>query len=67
METKPKFDIEVELTQVEGNAFSIIGAARRALRRGGATPEQIEEFQKDAMSGNYDHVLQTCMRWVNVT
>ena len=28
--------------------------------------EQIKEFQEDAMSGDYDHALQTCMKWVNV-
>ncbi len=65
METK--FDIEVELTEVGGNAFAIIGTVRKALRKGGATPEQITEFQSDATSGDYDHLLQTCMEWVNVT
>ena len=67
MYTQTKFDIDVKLTEVNGNAFSIIGAVRKALRKGGATPEQIEEFQAEAMSGDYDHVLQTCMKWVNVS
>ena len=62
-----KFDIDVQLTGVNGNVFSVMGTVRRALKRGGATPEQISEFQSDAMSGDYDHVLQTCMKWVNVS
>ncbi len=67
MATQTKFDIDVELTEVNGNAFSIIGTVTKALRRGGATPEQIKEFSTEAMSGDYDHLLQTCMKWVNVS
>ena len=63
----PKFDIEVELSGQDGNAFFIIGRVSKSLRRVGATPEQLKEFSDDAMSGDYDHVLQTCMKWVNVT
>jgi len=62
-----KFNVDVELSNVDGNAFSIIGTVRKALRRAGATEEQLKEFSDDAMSGDYDHVLQTCMKWVNVT
>lgn len=61
---EPKFDIEVNLSEEDGNAFVLIGRVRRSLRKAGATPEQLEEFSKDAMSGDYDHVLQTCMKWV---
>ena len=67
MTTQTKFDIDVELTGNDGNAFSIIGTVRKALRKGGATPEQIAEFQTEAMSGDYDHLLQTCVKWVNVS
>ena len=38
-----KFDIDVELTGVNGNSFAIMGTVARALRKGGATPEQIKE------------------------
>lgn len=64
---KPKFDIEVELSGEDGNAMSIIGRVRRALRKAGATEEQLKEFSDDAMSGDYNHVLQTCVKWVDVT
>ena len=62
-----KFDIDVELTGVNVNSFAIMGTVARALRKNGATPEQIKEFQAEAMSGDYDHLLQTCMKWVNVS
>ena len=66
MTTQTKFDIDVELTGVDGNAFVIMGKVTRALRRGGATTEQIDEFHSAASGGDYDHLLQTCMKWVNV-
>ena len=67
MKTKTKFNIEVELTGVNGNAFSILGTVARALKKGGATSDEIEEFRTEAMSGDYDHLLQTCMKWVDVS
>jgi hypothetical protein len=65
--TQPKYpDIEVELSGHDGNAFFIIGRVRRALRQGGASAEECDAFSREAMSGDYDNVLQTCMCWVDV-
>lgn len=58
-------EVTVKLSDRDGNAFSIIGRVQRALRHHGVSEEKIREFQKEATSGNYDNVLQTCMRWVN--
>lgn len=62
-----KYDIEVQLSGVDGNAFCLIGTVARALKQSGAKKEELDEFRKEAMSGDYDNVLQTCMKWVNVT
>ena len=59
-------DITVELTGGNGNAFAILGAVQQELRRGGATPEEVAQFVDEATSGDYDHLLQTVMRWVEV-
>ncbi len=59
-------DIEVTLVGSDGNAFSIIGAVTKALRRGGVPKEEISLFSTEAMSGDYDKLLQTVMWWVNV-
>lgn len=60
--------VKVRLTGEDGNAFFIIGRVSKALReKGKATPEQIAEFRKQAMSGDYDNVLRTCMEWVQVS
>lgn len=59
-------NITVRLTGVNGNAFSIIGAVKKELRRAGVSTEEQEQFFKEATAGDYDNVLQTAMRWVNV-
>lgn len=65
---KPLYpQIHVPLVGQDGNAFFIIGRVRDALRRGGVDADKITEFTEDAYSGNYDHVLQTVMRWVSVS
>ena len=64
---EPKYpEIEVQLTGEDGNAFFIIGRVSKALKRGGAKPEDIKAFSDKAMSGDYDNVLRTCMEYVNV-
>lgn len=63
----PRFpNVEVQLSGEDGNAFFMIGRTIAALRKGGATTAEVNEFQKEAMSGDYDNVLQTIMRWVEV-
>jgi hypothetical protein len=59
-------DVTVELVGQDGNAFAILGRVQAALRRGGASQEAIRDFVAEATSGDYDHLLQTVMRYVNV-
>jgi len=61
-ETKPT----VKLTGRDGNAFAIMGAIKKALRQGGADKEYVDQYMKDAMSGDYDHLLQVSMECVDV-
>lgn len=64
---EPKYpDITVQLTGQDGNAFFIVARISQALRRAGVPPEEIERFREEAMSGDYDTVLQTAMKWVEV-
>ena len=64
----PKYpEIEVPLSGVDGNAFVIIGVVQRAMRKADVKPEEIAAFREEAMAGNYDHLLATCMRWVDVS
>ena len=59
-------DVTVKLVGEDGNAFTILGKVRRALKDAGATQEQLNAFFQEATSGDYDRVLQTCMKYVNV-
>lgn len=59
----PKYPkIRVQLSGEDGNAFFILARALRAAR-GKLSQEEIDAFTKEARSGNYDHLLQTCMAW----
>jgi len=62
----PKYDIEVQLSGNDGNAFAIMAAVRRALKTAGATPEELSQYQEESMSGDYDHLLRVAMEWVEV-
>jgi len=64
---EPKYpNIEVELVGADGNAFAVLGKITRALRRNGVDPVEITEFKNEATSGDYNHLLQICMKWVTV-
>lgn len=63
----PKYpNVTVRLTGEDGNAMFIIARVRRALKRAGVPEAELDEFTADAMDGDYDNVLQTVMRWVEV-
>ncbi len=67
MSNEPKYPhVTVELLGQDGNAMMIVGAVRRALKRAGVPNQDVEEFSKEALSGDYDNVLQTAMKWVDV-
>lgn len=59
-------DAEVQLTGEDGNAFAIMAAVIRGLRQAGATPDEVGEYQAEAMSGDYNNLLRVSMEWVNV-
>ena len=58
-EEKPKLKIVGE----DGNAFMILGKAQRVAKANGMDWDTIRE---EAMNGNYDHLLQTMMKYFEV-
>lgn len=58
-------DIEVELD--DSHAVAIMMKVKRAMHRAKVPPEEIEAYMKEAKSGDYDHLLATTMKWVNVS
>lgn len=65
MAKQPRYsNIEVTLIGTDGNAFALLSKVRKALERHGVNKKEIEEFTKEATSGDYDHLLDTIDSWV---
>ncbi len=60
-------NVHVALTTLNGNAFTLIGTVRAALRKARVPSQEIDEFTREASSGDYDHVLRTILRWVGTS
>lgn len=60
-------EIEVQLTGIDGNAYAIMGAVSKALRRADVPQEEIDSYINQSKSGDYNNLLQTAMRWVSVS
>jgi hypothetical protein len=65
METKYP-EVCVDLFSIDSNAFSIMGAVTKAMRRAGVPREEQDAYFKEATSGDYDQLLATTMRWVSI-
>lgn len=66
--SEPRYpDVQVQLTGTDGNAFAIMGTVTRELRRAGVSAEEISKYREESMSGDYDNLLATAMRWVDVS
>jgi len=64
---EPKYpNVHVQLVGQDGNAFVILGLCQRAAKKAGLPETEIESFMTEAQSGNYDHLLATCMEWFDV-
>ena len=72
VETQDRIDDELEprpevvLVGTDGNAFALMGKVSQALRRAGASNGHVNAFRKEAMSGDYDHLLATCCKFAEV-
>jgi hypothetical protein len=63
----PKFPgVTVYLTGGDGNAFAVLGAGISAMREAGVPPKQVAKYVKESMSGDYDNLLATAIKWVDV-
>ena len=58
---------KVKLTGSDGNAFAIMGKAKEAMKKAGISNDVIKKYIEEATSGDYDHLLQTTMKYVEVS
>jgi hypothetical protein len=56
---------KVRLAGEDGNAWAIMGRVSAGLRRAGNTKEVIDAYTKDAMAGDYNHLLRVSMDHVD--
>lgn len=59
-------DVKVNLLNVNGNAFSVMAAVTKAMRKAKIDEQVIDCFLEEATSGDYDNLLRTCMKYVEV-
>ena len=61
-----KHIVVVNMFGVDGNAFSILGRVIRTAKESGCPQEALDVFLDEAMSGSYEHLLQTVKRCFTV-
>ncbi len=59
-------EIEVQLSGLDGNAFSIMGRVSAALKDAGFGDE-VAEYTKQSMAGSYEDLLRTAAEYVSVS
>jgi len=43
-----------------------MGAVKSALRKAGASREELDQYLEESMAGDYDNLLRVAMDWVKV-
>jgi hypothetical protein len=56
---------EYTLVGVNGNAFAIMGYVSNAMIECKFTRQEIDEYRKKAMSGNYDNLLAVSLDYID--
>ena len=56
----------LKLVGEDGTAFAILGKAMRAAREAGWSQERIDQYKRDATSGDYHTLLTTTIRYFDV-
>lgn len=59
--------VHVKLVGEDGNAMAIMARVGDALRKANVPQTEIDEYYAESMSGDYDNVLRTAVKWVSVS
>lgn len=64
--TEPKHpEVTVQLSEMDGNVFSIIGRTDAAMGRARVPHDERKAYREEVMNAkSYDEALQITMRWV---
>lgn len=55
---------DVELVGIDGNAGSVMGFVSRALKQAGNSTAVVDAWRREAMSGDYNHLLRAAMEYL---
>ena len=55
--------IDLDLAEIDGNAFSLLAAFQRQARREGWGAEEIKSILDEARVGDYDHLVRTLVAY----
>ncbi len=61
-----KTDVKVRLVGEDGNAFAVLAKVSRALKTAGYE-DLAAQFKKEALKGDYGHLLATACEYVVVS
>lgn len=59
-------DIHVKLIGTDSHPMMIVAALTKGLCAGGIERDEINRIMREALSGDYDNVLATCLKYVRV-
>lgn len=48
------------------NAFEIMGAVQKEMRKAGISKEILDQYYAESTAGNYDELWTTANRWVTI-
>jgi hypothetical protein len=54
-----------DLLGCDGNAYAIMGTTKNLLRQYSADKEYIDSYMKEAMSGDYDHLIAASVAYLD--
>jgi len=59
-------NVSVPLVGSDGNSLAVVGAVIKALRKAGVSPREIDNYQNEALSDDYSHLLTVTMATVEL-
>lgn len=58
----PNKKVDLDLTQIDGNAFCLMGAFSKQAKRSGWEKSEIDAVLSECRAGDYDHLVQTLIQ-----
>lgn len=57
---------KLDITKLEGTTFDVILLAVKTMRAAGADHAKILQYKREVLSGDYDHVIKTTLKYVDL-